>query len=140
MLTGAVALAAVDLSVNSTLADTAPLYHHRSSSWAALCVVVFVAALGISRLPSLGVKVGAVLLCGGLLGNLVSAHQHAGSVPDPLWIGTRDAGLAFNLADVYTLTGIVVLIAAVMALAVRHRDRFSPPSRAERWLLRRLGL
>lgn len=140
VLVAAVTLAAVDLRVKSILDTPAWAYHHRSDVWVVECVVTLVAALAVTRIPSLGVATGAGLLSGGVLGNLVSANRDGGSVPDPLLVGTRFGGIAFNLADVFTLLGIVVLFGSLMAFAIRNRDRLPPPSRAERWLLRRLRL
>jgi len=139
VLGAGVGLAALDLHVKSVLVTPAWAYHHRSDTWFVVCIVTLVGALAIARVPSLGVSIGSGLLSGGVLGNLVSADRDGGSVPDPLIVVTRWGGVAFNAADVFTILGIGVLVGSLMAYAIRNRDRLRPPTRAERWLLRRLG-
>jgi len=51
---------------------------------------------------------------------------------------TRAGVFAFNVADVVFLLGVLMLAVALARVAVRHRDRLLPPSRAERWLYRRI--
>lgn len=140
VLVVAIGLSAVDLHVKSVLATPLWAYHQRSDTWVAACIVTLVGAAAVTRIPSLGVAIGAALLSGGVLGNLVSARLDHDAVPDPLLIGSPYRGIAFNLADVFTLAGIVVLIGSLMVVAVRNRDRLPPPTPPERWVLRRLGL
>ena len=58
-------------------------------------------------------------------------------MPDPIVIATGRGVAAFNLADVFVLTGILSLTAALMAAAIRHRDSLRPPRGWERPLRRR---
>jgi len=136
----ALVLAMIDLDVKRVLTTPWWAYHHRSLGWAALCVVLLVFSGVLTRIPSRGVAIGAGIMSGGILGNLVSARLNGGSVPDPLLLGNRFRGVAFNLADVFTLTGIVVLITALIVVTIQNRDRLPPPTRPERWLLRKLRL
>jgi Signal peptidase (SPase) II len=138
--TAALALALIDLDVKRVLTTPWWAYHHRSVGWFVLCVVVLLVAGVLTRIPSRAVAIGAGILGGGVLGNLVSARLNGGSVPDPLLVGTRVRGIAFNLADIFTLTGIVILISALIVVTIQNRDRLPPPTRPERWLLRKLRL
>ena len=59
-------------------------------------------------------------------------------MPNPLVISSYERGLAFNLADVFFLAGNVLLMASLIAMIVRRRDRLAPPRAWERALLRQL--
>jgi hypothetical protein len=111
----AVALAGADLIVKAALRPG--LAHHRSSSWAAASLVLLLAAVLLARLPSRLLALAAGVFAGGLLGNLVSAGTHRQVVPSPFVVGE----VAFNLADLFVLAGIVLGIVATMRLAVRFR-------------------
>jgi hypothetical protein len=139
VLGAALVLSAVDLHVKSVLATPPWAYHQRSGAWIAACLFTLAAAAAVTRVPSLAVAVGAALLSGGVLGNLVSARLNHDAVPDPLLLGSPSRGIAFNLADVFTLAGIVVLIGSLMLVVIRNRDRL-PTTPLERRLLQRLGL
>ncbi|HZT15827.1 MAG TPA: signal peptidase II [Gaiellaceae bacterium] len=139
VLVAAVVLCAIDLQLNSVLTTPDWAYHHRSGAWIAACLLTLAGTAAATRVPSAAVAVGAGLLAGGVLGNLVSALVNGGSVPDPLLIGTHQ-GVAFNIADLFTLSGIVLVIGGLMAVVIVNRDRLPPPRRVERWLLRRVGL
>jgi lipoprotein signal peptidase len=71
---------------------------------------------------------------GGALGNLVSAGRY-GAVPNPLRVGGSE-GIVFNLADVFVVGGLVLLVVALASISVRHRDRLIPPRRWEQRLVR----
>jgi hypothetical protein len=135
----ALALAAVDLAVKASVPTKAWGIHQRSHSWSVFSVALLVAVLVLALLPSPLVAAAAGVVAGGVLGNVVSAHLHGGRVPNPLVVGT----LALNLADVFVLAGVPVLIFALARVAIRHReriDRLIPPRRWELALRRRLGL
>jgi lipoprotein signal peptidase len=68
-------------------------------------------------------------MSGGVLGNLISARWDGNRVPNPLMIGDRESGIAFNLADVFVLAGILLLTASLCAVTIQHRDRLIPPHR-----------
>lgn len=117
----AVPLAGIDLFVKSVLPTAPLLFHRRSGEWMILSVVVLVFALLLTRLPSRLLAGSAGLLAAGVLGNLVSARLHHGRVPNPFVIVRGDLELAFNLADLFVLGGIVLLTVAAARLAVRYR-------------------
>lgn len=133
------ALAGLDLLVKARVPTTVWNYHHRSFAWSVLALVWLVLLLLVALLPSKRSAVAAGAVAGGVLGNVVSAYQHGGRVPNPLV--TADA--AFNLADVWTLAGLPLLMIALARVAIRNRDsidRFVPPRRWELALRRKLGL
>ena len=135
----ALSLAAIDLAVKATVATRAWDFHRRSQTWSVLTVVLLVVVLVLVVLPSRFLAVAAGVVTGGMLGNLVSARVHGGAVPDPLVAGT----IAFNLADVFVLVGIALLVVALARVAIRHRDRIDrliPPRKWELALRRKLGL
>ena len=76
----------------------------------------------------------------GVIGNLISARLNENRVPNPLVIGNYERGLAFafNLADVFFLAGNLLLMAALVVMVVRRRDRLAPARAWERALLRQL--
>ena len=117
----AVPLAALDLFVKYEL-PTAPLYlHRRSGEWMILSAVLLVVALLLARLPSRLLAVSAGVLAAGVLGNLASASLHHGLVPNPFVIDHRDFELAFNLADLFVLGGLVLVTVAALRITVRYR-------------------
>jgi hypothetical protein len=133
----AVPLAGIDLLVKAVL-PTAPLFfHRRSGEWMILSAVVLVFALLLTRLPSRLLAGSAGLLAAGVLGNLVSARLHHGLVPNPFVIVRGDFELAFNLADLFVLGGIVLLTAAALRLTVRYRHLLPQSTLAVR-LVRRV--
>jgi lipoprotein signal peptidase len=109
-------------------AVTAELYHARSP-FIALLLGALVAALivVVPRLPSNAAAVGAGIVCGGALGNLVSIFAWAQGVPDPLMIVGDTHVLAFNLADVFAVTGDVLLLSAAIIHGLRQRARLRQP-------------
>jgi hypothetical protein len=132
------ALALVDLIVKATVATQLANFHHRSHAWFVLSLLLLAGTFALALVRSRGVSLAAGVMCGGVVGNLVSARQDGNWVPNPLTIGTYRDGIAFNLADVFFLVGNVLLTAALIALTLRHRDRLFPPRGWERALLRRL--
>jgi len=61
------------------------------------------------------------------------------SIP-PWYVHQRtNAWVAFNLADVCFLVGNLMLMASLMAVTIRNRDRLIPPRQWERALRQRLG-
>lgn len=138
-LAPALALAAVDLAVKAELRTKGWDFHQRSHAWSILAVAILVVLLVLAVLPSRLVATAAGVVAGGVLGNVVSAHQHGGRVPNPLVVGA----FALNLADVFVLVGVPVLMLALVRVSIRNReriDRLIPPRRWELGLRRRLGL
>jgi lipoprotein signal peptidase len=82
--------------------------------------------------------VSAGVMAGGVLANLISAIAGDGRVPNPIVAGTERDGIAFNLADVFTLVGLFALIVSVSIVLVVHRERLLPPRAWERALWRKV--
>jgi lipoprotein signal peptidase len=122
VLLAAVVFAAVDQWVKLFVTTPDWAYHHRSDTWFLGSCVLFIGMTGLAMLPSIGVTIGAALFAGGLLGNMMSASADHFEVPNPLLIGHTD-GIAFNVADVFILTGNITLMVACGALAIRNRER-----------------
>jgi len=137
ILAPAAALACADLVVKATVATPWWAFHHRSDAWVALSVVLLFAALALSLVPSRLVALAAGVMCGGVVGNVVSARAHSDWVANPLTIGGYRQGIAFNLADVFFLVGNLALTAALVAVTLRNRERLLPPREWERSLRRR---
>jgi lipoprotein signal peptidase len=118
----AVSFAAVDL-VHKSLAHAD--FHHARTPFVALTMGAVIAALCIlvPRVQSNAAAVGAGVACGGALGNLISLLVWAQGVPDPLVVTDKMHGLAFNLADLFTVAGDVLLLSAVVVYGLRHRAR-----------------
>jgi lipoprotein signal peptidase len=122
----AVSFAAVDL-VHKAL--TPADFHHARTPFVVFVIVGVIAALVVlvPRVPSNAAAVGAGIACGGALGNLLSLLAWSQGVPDPLVVAGPDAyGVAFNLADVFALTGDALLLSAIVLHGVRHRAHLKP--------------
>ena len=130
-------LAVADLWHKASTPTPAWAYHSRSTPWVALSLALLGGVLALTRVPSFAVAVSAGVLAGGVLGNLVSAALHSLAVPDPIVIATGRGIAAFNLADVFVLTGILSLTAALVVAAIQHRDSLRPPRAWEHPLKRR---
>ncbi len=122
LVSTAVSFAAIDL-LHKTL-DPAE-FHHARTPFVAMLTGALVAALIVlvPRIPSNAAAFGAGMACGGALGNLVSLLAWTQGVPDPLVVAGSTHGLAFNLADLFALTGDGLLLGAAVTHGVRHRDR-----------------
>ncbi len=103
--------------------------HHARTPFVGLVMGGLVAALVVivPRLPSNAAAIGAGIVCGGALGNLVSLFAWSQGVPDPLMIAGETHALAFNLADVFALVGDVLLLSAAVLHGVRHRGTLREP-------------
>jgi lipoprotein signal peptidase len=104
-------------------------FHHARASFVVVVMLGLVAALVllVPRVPSNAAAVGAGIACGGTLGNLVSLLAWSHGVPDPLVLMGATHGLAFNLADVFAVTGDALLLSAIVLHGVRHRARLTEP-------------
>jgi hypothetical protein len=134
----AVTLALADLIVKATLTTPPWSFHARSHAWVVLCVFLLVGALLLAFVPSRAVALAAGVLSGGVLGNLVSARLEGNRVPNPFVIGDYTGGIAFNLADVFVVTGNLLLAVALMTVTLQNRSRLIPPRAWERALRERL--
>jgi uncharacterized membrane protein len=136
----AAVLASIDQVVKATVTTPWWAFHHRSHGWVALSIALLVGALLLTLVPSRAVALAAGMMSGGAIGNLVSARWDENYVPNPLVIGHYGRGFAFNLADVFFMLGIVLLMSTLIVMTVRNRDRLAPPRPWERALLRQLRL
>lgn len=118
----AMSFAAIDLL--HKLFDSAE-FHHARSPFTALVIAGLIAALVVvvPRVSSKAAAIGAGIACGGALGNLVSLLAWSQGVPDPLVLASGTHGLAFNLADVFALSGDALLLSAAVVHGIRHHDR-----------------
>lgn len=123
-LAGAAAVAAaVDLAHKASV--DAAFFHARSPGYVVLAlalVTAWVAAILASG--SLSMALGGGVLAGGALGNLLSLALWPG-VPNPIVLEP----VAFNLADVFVLTGFVLTALAALVFASRNRERLAEPVR-----------
>jgi lipoprotein signal peptidase len=122
----AVAFASIDL-VHKTLSYAE--FHHARTPYVTIVMGALIAALVIlvPRLPSNVAAVGAGIACGGALGNLVSLLAWTQGVPDPFVIAGATHGLAFNLADVFAVSGDALLLSVVVLLGLRRRTALRAP-------------
>jgi hypothetical protein len=134
----AVLLVSVDQVVKATASTPLWAYHHRSYGWVALSIAVLVGAVFLTLVPSRAVAVAAGVMSAGAIANLISWRLDGNRVPNPVVIGDYQRGFAFNLADVFFLVGNLLLMASLIVLIVRRRDRLAPPRAWERALLRQL--
>jgi hypothetical protein len=134
----AAVLAVTDLIVKAAVATPPWDFHSRSAGWVSLSLLLLLVVPLLSFVPSQGVAVAAGVMCGGVLGNLVSARLDGNRVPNPFLLGDYRNGVAFNLADVYILSGNVLLMATLIAVTISRRDRLIPPRAWERALRERL--
>jgi lipoprotein signal peptidase len=139
VLAPALAIAGIDLAVKAAFPTSRWDFHQRSHAWSVLTICLLAVVLLLAVLPSRLVAVAAGIVAGGGLGNVVSASQHGGRVPNPIVIGPY----ALNLADLFILLGVPVLMVALARVSIRNRhhiDRVIPPRRWELALRRRIGL
>ena len=116
-------LAAVDLFHKAS--SEAEYLHHRSSAYVA--VVLGLAAVwagAILAARSLSMALAGGVLAGGAAGNLVSLALWPG-IPNPMVVDS----MAFNLADLFVLSGFVLTACATLIFAARNRERLREPVR-----------
>jgi lipoprotein signal peptidase len=121
LLFTAIVCAAVDLLHKSF---TTAEFHHARTPYVTIVIGALITALVIlvPRLPSNIAAVGAGVACGGALGNLVSLLAWAQGVPDPFVVVGATHGLAFNLADLFAVSGDSLLLSAVVLLGLQRRS------------------
>ena len=85
--------------------------------------LVWVAAIVLTRSAAIALPGGLVL--GGAIGNLASfaLWPSLPGVPDPIVAG----GIAFNLADISAVHGLMFLLPAIVVFAARNRERLFEP-------------
>jgi hypothetical protein len=123
LLVVAISLAAIDLYVKFTVPTPDWALHQRSDIWFVGSLLLMLGSLAFARLPSTTDTIAAGIFNGGILGNLLSASTDHLEVPNPILIGQRTGGIAFNLADAFILTGNLMLMVSLCVLTIRHRDR-----------------
>lgn len=136
----ALALAGADLAAKAALPAHPGFVHVRSPAWALLSLALLAGSLGLALLPSRAVAAATGVLAGGVLGNLLSAVADGWRVPNPFVVMRGDGGIAFNLADVFIVAGILLQTAALARVTIRHRHvlpRSTVAVRAFRSLRRR---
>ena len=130
-------LAAVDLWSKLLLPSPEWALHQRSNIWFIGSCALLVAAPALARLRSTSVTIAAGIFNGGVLGNVLSASNDHLVVPNPILIGNQINGVAFNLADLFILSGNLMLMAALIVLVIRNRTRLPKSSQVLRRLLRK---
>jgi lipoprotein signal peptidase len=98
-------------------------FHHARTPYVTLVMGALIVSLVIlvPKLPSNVAAVGAGIACGGALGNLVSLLAWEQGVPDPFVVVGATHGLAFNLADLFAVSGDALLLSAVILLGLHRR-------------------
>jgi hypothetical protein len=129
MLCVALPLTALDLYVKASRPTEYWAYHQRSYAWLLLSVSLLAGMILVARIPSLVVAPAAGVLAAGLLGNALSAAWNGMEVPNPLVFESDHALIAFNLADIWAVLGILLLVSTIGIWLIRHRDLF--PQRAD---------
>jgi hypothetical protein len=117
----ALPLAAADLVWKSVETTPSWAYHQRSPAWLALSLGLVAVAFAVSRIRSTAVLVAAGVMAGGVLGNALSGAWNDLRVPNPLVVTVGDGVVAFNLADILTMLGILGLTAALGIALIRNR-------------------
>ena len=124
----AAALASVDLFVKLKVPTESWAFHQRSQAWVVVSIVLLFGASSLALVRSRAVALAAGVMCGGVIGNLVSARADGNWVPNPLVITNYDLTLAFNLADVFFVVGELLLMATLIVVAIRsHQFRLLAP-------------
>jgi hypothetical protein len=133
-------LAAADLA-HKTASVTPPWgYHVRSDAWIALAAAVVLGCVLLTRVPSWAVATAAGVLAGGTAGNALSAIRSSEGVPNPIVLEGSTHAVAFNLADIFTLSGILLLTSLLVVVTLDHRERLLPPRAVWCAARRRVGL
>jgi lipoprotein signal peptidase len=116
-------LAAADLAHKTAFVTPPWGYHMRSGAWLGLTAAVIIVCLLLVRVPSWAVAAAAGVLAGGAAGNALSAVGSTEGVPNPIVVGLSNLVIAFNLADVFTLAGIVLLTSLLVVVTIENRER-----------------
>ena len=134
VLSLALPLAAIDLAWKAIATTPDWAYHPRSLGWLTLSFALFLATLGVARVPSAIAPIAAGVMAGGVLGNALSAVANGLRVPDPIITYTQSTVIAFNPADVFTTVGTLALTAILAVALIRNRHILPTRQQAtERW-------
>jgi hypothetical protein len=131
-------LAAADLAHKTAFMTPPWGYHARSAAWFALTTGVVVGCLLLARVPSWAVAAAAGVLAGGASGNALSAVGSGEGVPNPIVVERSNHLVAFNLADIFTIAGILLLTSVLVTVTIDHRERLLPPRAVWREARRRV--
>ena len=137
LLSAAIPLAALDLAHKLAVPTEEWAYHPRGPAWVGLSVVVALGCLALTRVPSAFVALAAGMLAAGAAGNGISALGWDRGIPNPIVVDLESAVIAFNLADVLTLAGIVLLTVELSSVTIRNRAQLRPPRELARMLSER---
>ncbi len=138
LLSIAAPLAAIDLAHKLTAPTEEWAYHPRSPAWIAMSAAVALGCLALTRVPSAPVAAMAGILAAGAAGNGISAVMWERGVPNPLLVDLGEAVIAFNLADVVTLIGVLLLMVELSSVTIRNRAQLLPPRAFARMLWQRV--
>jgi hypothetical protein len=134
VLAVALPLVAVDLWLKSAYPTEPWAYHERSLAWLLLSLFLLASLMFVARIPSALVPPAAGVLTAGLLGNVLSASWNNMRVPNPIVLSGERTTVALNLADVWALAGIFLLVAAIGTWLVRNRELLPTHAEArDRW-------
>jgi hypothetical protein len=128
LLTVALPLAAADLAVKARVPTEPWAFHERSFPWLVLSLSLFAVLVAATRIPSILVAAAAGVLAGGLLGNGLSAAWNDMRVPNPLLLSAPHSVVAFNLADLWVVGGILLLVLALGSWLIANRELLPPPA------------
>jgi hypothetical protein len=128
----ALPLVAADLWVKAEATTPWWAYHERSLAWVLMCAVAVVGLMLVTRIPAPLVPPATGLLLAGVLGNVLSAVWNDLEVPNPILVHGDGGVLAFNLADLYALVGVILLVSAVGGWLVKNRELLPGAHRASR--------
>lgn len=127
--TVALIAALVDGGAKAQWMTPPPLLHERSLMWLIGSFVLLPICLAAAFVRSRLLISAAALCAGGLAGNVTSAlSHHDRAVPNPFLLGGLHDGIAFNLADVFFIAGMVG-VAASAARAMFAAQRRAGPTR-----------
>jgi len=134
LLSVALPLAALDLAHKLAAPTEDWAYHARGAAWIAMSGFVALACIALTRVPSVTVAAMAGVLAAGAAGNGIAAISWERGIPNPLVVNLGAAAIAFNLADLFTLTGILLLMLALFSTTIRNREQLLPPREFARML------
>ena len=80
-----------------------------------------------------------MILAAGAAGNGVAAIVWERGIPNPLVMDIGQAVIAFNLADIFTLVGVLLLMVELSSVTIRNRNQLLPPRQFARMLWQRVS-
>ena len=137
LLSVALPLAALDLAHKLSMPTEEWAYHPRGPAWIAMSAAVVLGCVALARVPSAAVAAMAGVLAAGAGGNGVSAIVWERGIPNPVVVDLGQAVIAFNLADILSLVGVLLLMVELSSVTIRNRERLLPPREFARMLSNR---